>query len=99
MAFLETVGLYPPGSVVELCSGQIAIVVEANPKYRHLPTISIILDADKKRLDKPQFFSLSMVETDGLSKEYLVRKVHRDGSFGISLRDFQDQGLLKHIAS
>jgi HD-GYP domain-containing protein (c-di-GMP phosphodiesterase class II) len=98
LAFLETVGLYPPGSIVELCSGQVAIVVEANPKYRHLPTIAVILDTYKKRLDKPQFFSLSLVETDGLSKEYLIRKVHSDGAFGISLRDFQHQGLLKHIA-
>lgn len=96
LAFLETVGLYPPGSIVELVNGQIGVVVETNPKYRHLPNISVILDADHNRLEKPQIHGLSLIESGELSRDYLIRKVHRDGSFGISLREFQEKGLLKY---
>ena len=99
LAFLETVGLYPPGSVVELVSGKIGIVIEASQKYRHLPCVSVILDAEHKRLDKPEMYNLSLIQTEGLSKEYLIRRVHPDGSFGISLREFQEKGLLKYTGS
>jgi HD-GYP domain-containing protein (c-di-GMP phosphodiesterase class II) len=99
LAFLETVGLYPPGSIVELISGQIAIVVETNQKHRHLPRIALIMDAQHQRLEKPLMINLSLIENDELSKDYLVRRVHRDGSFGISLREFQESGLLKHVAA
>jgi HD-GYP domain-containing protein (c-di-GMP phosphodiesterase class II) len=98
LAFLETVGLYPPGSLVELCSGQIAVVIEANPQFRHLPVVAAILDEQKKRLSKPLIFNLALIEQGTLSKEYLVRKVHRDGSFGVSLREFQDLVLIKQAS-
>ncbi|WP_394200925.1 HD-GYP domain-containing protein [Marinagarivorans algicola] len=99
LAFLETVGLYPPGSIVELISGVVGVVIETNQQYKHLPVVSVLLDADKKPLDKALTYSLSLIETDGLSKDFLVRRVHADGSFGLSLRDFQEKGLLKYSAS
>lgn len=95
LAFLETVGLYPPGSIVELFSGEVGIVIENSQTYRHLPVVSIVLDADKNRYGKPRIFNLSQVETDNLNKDYLIKKVHLNGSFGIYLREFQEKDLLK----
>ncbi len=96
IAFLETVGLYPPGSIVELCSGDIGVVIENSQNYRHLPIVSVVLDADKTPYPKPQTYNLAMTQTDELSKEYLVKRVHPDGSFGLSLRDFHEKGLLNY---
>ena len=94
LAFLETVGLYPPGSIVELGSGDIGVVIENSQSYRHLPIVSVVLDADKNPYPKPQTYNLALIQTDELSKEYLVQSVHPDGSFGLSLRDFHEKGLL-----
>lgn len=96
LAFLETVGLYPPGSIVELCTGDVGVVIETNPGYRHLPVVSLVMNQKKERFEKARIFNLSLTETGNLSADFLVRKVHSDGSFGLYLREFQEQGILKY---
>lgn len=99
LAFLETVGLYPPGSIVELVNGCVGVVVEASQKYKHLPVVTLVLDADKQLMPKPLIYNLSLIEAQELGKEFLVKHVHADGSFGLYLRDFQEKGLLKYASS
>ncbi|MFO1370508.1 MAG: HD-GYP domain-containing protein [Marinagarivorans sp.] len=94
LKFLQTVGLYPPGSIVELHSGQVAIVVETNHKLRHLPKVLLVRDANKKPLDKELFMDLSQIEEGTLAQEYLIKQVWKDRSFGISLRKYIEQGLV-----
>ena len=94
LKFLQTVGLYPPGSIVELHSGQVAIVVETNHKLRHLPKILVVRDQNKKPLEKESFVDLSQVEEGDLSQDYLIKQVWKDQSFGISLRKYMEQGLV-----
>lgn len=93
LKFLQTVGLYPAGSIVELYSGSIGLVIEANPRFRHLPRIVLLLDKDKKHLDKERVLDLSLVEKGDLGKEYLIKQVWKDKSFGITLKSYLDRGL------
>jgi putative nucleotidyltransferase with HDIG domain len=94
LKFLQTVGLYPPGSIVELHSGQVAIVVETNHRLRHLPKVLVVRDTNKKPLDKESFVDLSQVEEGDLPDSYLIKQVWKDQSFGISLRKYMEQGLV-----
>jgi HD-GYP domain-containing protein (c-di-GMP phosphodiesterase class II) len=94
LKFLQTVGLYPPGSIVELHSGQVGIVVETNHKLRHLPKVLLVRDAQKQPLEKDIFIDLAQIEEGDLSKDYLIKQVWKDQSFGISLRRYQEQGLV-----
>jgi hypothetical protein len=93
---LQTVGLYPPGSIVELHSGQVGIVVETNHKLRHLPKVLVVRDEHKKALEKEIFVDLSQVEEGDLPQSYLIKQVWKDQSFGISLRKYMEQGLVLH---
>ncbi|WP_075186783.1 HD-GYP domain-containing protein [Teredinibacter haidensis] len=95
--FIETIGLYPAGSIVELYSGDVGIVLESNQKYRHLPRVILLLDENKKAREKELIKDLVYIESGEIPRKYLVKQVWRDGSFDIRLREYQKKGLvLKH---
>jgi len=95
--FIETIGLYPAGSIVELYSGEVGIVLEANPNRRHLPKVILVLDEQKELREKEVIKDLSRIETGDLPRRFLIKQVWADGSFGICLRDYQRRGLIiKH---
>ena len=91
--FIQTVGLYPPGTVVELIGGQAGLVIEANPNFKHLPKVIVLRDQLKQPIEE-QVVDLSMVQKGKLGKEFLIRNAHVDGAFGISVRQYQAQGKL-----
>lgn len=51
-AFIRAVGIYPAGTLVELSSGEVAVVVAEYRARRLRPKVMILLDADKNKLKK-----------------------------------------------
>ena len=52
--FIQVVGMFPTGTIVELNTGEVAIVVRQNPVRRLRPKVMLILDQNKnKRKDFP----------------------------------------------
>ncbi|WP_096087071.1 HD-GYP domain-containing protein [Agaribacterium haliotis] len=94
LEFIQTIGLYPAGSLVELYSGQIAFVVETNQLRRHLPKVILMLDKDKKPYKQEKLLDLSFIESGELAHDKLIKQVWVDGSFGLSIRDYQKRGLV-----
>ncbi len=94
LEFIKAIGLYPPGSLVELKNGQVAFVVETNHRHHHLPKIITILNENKKKLKKQRVYNLSKIQTGELEKEYLIKEVHRDGTFDVHLKEYTSQGLI-----
>lgn len=48
-AFIRMVGIYPPGTLVELNSGEVALIVTVHPGKKLKPRIEILMDANKSR--------------------------------------------------
>lgn len=48
--FIQAIGIYPVGSIVELSNGEVGIVVSQNDLRRLRPSVMIVLDSDKKPL-------------------------------------------------
>ncbi|WP_308429285.1 HD-GYP domain-containing protein [Cellvibrio zantedeschiae] len=92
LEFIKSVGLYPPGTLVELVNGLIAIVFETNSKYRHLPKVIAVKKQDAK-LEKNVLVDLSGVERGSLDKSFLIKRALNDGSFGVYIKDYREQGL------
>lgn len=92
LEFIQFIGLYPPGSIVELENGIIGLVIATNDEAHHLPKIIKVRDADKQPCEQA-FLDLSLTRTGELSRDYLIRHLHVDGSFGICIRDFKARGL------
>ncbi len=92
--FIKAIGLFPVGSVVELYTGDIGIVIETSLVRRHLPRVAIVLDENHEKKDKTKFVNLAFIEEGDLSKDFLIKKVLPDGEHGVFLREYQEQGIL-----
>lgn len=64
--FIRAIGLYPTGTLVELNTGEVAVVVEQNFKRRLKPKVMIVMDACKQLLDTPLLLDM---ELDGVEKQ------------------------------
>jgi HD-GYP domain-containing protein (c-di-GMP phosphodiesterase class II) len=56
--FIQAVGIYPAGSLVELSSGEVAIVVAEYRSRRLRPQVMVLLDQDKTPLTDVTFIDL-----------------------------------------
>jgi len=92
LEFIKCVGLYPPGSLVELVNGLIGIVLETHQRYRHLPKILVVHDIHKP-LEKERVLNLADIEQGALDKTHLITRALCDGSHGIRIKNYKDKGL------
>jgi putative nucleotidyltransferase with HDIG domain len=92
LEFIKCVGLYPPGSLVELINGLIGIVLQTNQKYRHLPKIIVIKNLNGE-LEKEIILDLDEIEKKNLDKTYLIKRALTDGEYGIRVMDYKERGL------
>ena len=56
--FIQCLGIYPTGTLVELSSGQVGIILSQNRVRRLFPKILLILNADKEHYEKPHTLDL-----------------------------------------
>jgi hypothetical protein len=86
--FVQAIGVFPVGSMIELTTGEVAVVVAHNRIRRLEPKVLVLSDPDKAPLAQP-------VERD-LLKETKVKggqmsRIARGlpgGAFGFKLRDY-----------
>ena len=57
--FIRAIGLYPTGTLVELSTGEVAVVVEQNFERRLKPKVIVVLDSFKNPLDEYLLLDLS----------------------------------------
>jgi HD-GYP domain-containing protein (c-di-GMP phosphodiesterase class II) len=93
LEFIRSVGLYPPGTLVELVNGLVGLVLETHQRYRHLPKIIVVHDLNKP-LEKERVVDLSEIEQGKLGKEFLINRALCDGMHGIRVRDYREKGLI-----
>lgn len=82
--FVQCVGLYPVGSLVELESGEVAVVIVQNRVQRARPRIVILLAADKSVLRS--YHSLDL--RDLQHAEVRIRKALPHGAYNLSREDY-----------
>lgn len=82
--FIRCIGIYPPGAIVELMNGCVGVVMEVNEKYRHLPRVLILRDADG-HIDNPYYLNLTDIEFGDLSSDHLVKATLKNGALGIDV--------------
>ncbi|CAG1022818.1 Cyclic di-GMP phosphodiesterase [Patescibacteria group bacterium] len=86
LKFIEALGIYPPGSVVELKSGEVAIVMDTNPKTKLKPRVLLILDEHKQT--KPiELVDLSVTEKID-TKNRTITQIVRPEKYNIDLTQY-----------
>lgn len=93
MKFIECLGIYPAGSLVELASGEVALVLEVNTKAKLKPKILMLMDADKNPCREFKV-DLAMVSQNVDGHRYVIKKVLRPDECGIDLTKYYRSGLL-----
>lgn len=56
--FIQALGIYPTGTLIELNTGEVAVVVEQTFARRLKPKVAIVVDKDKNRLKEPAILDL-----------------------------------------
>lgn len=91
--FIRLIGIYPPGEIVELNTGEVGIIIGCSPASKLKPKILRVLDANKK-LCKEIVIDLATTTTDANGKPCRVHEVHSSGAFGIDIEAYRRKGLL-----
>jgi len=87
--FIQSIGIYPTGTPVELSTGEVGVIVGQNRVRRLKPRLMLILDADKQPL-KP-FVELDLMELPGAQdgrEAVSIRRSVEPEQFGIDPRQF-----------
>jgi len=97
--FIECLGIYPPGSVIEMQNGEIGIVIEVNPKQKIRPKVILLLDEDKK--PRPErMVDLAKIDLDASGKDYRIKRIVKASDYGIDLNQYYRDGIIeKGLAS
>lgn len=85
--FIQAIGLFPTGSLVELSNGAVAIVVEQNGSRRMRPKVVLVLDAQKRRHDKLRIVDLC-AGADGSDGDLWIRRELAPGAHGVHPEEF-----------
>jgi hypothetical protein len=82
-AFIQAIGVYPIGTLVELSTGQVGVVISQN-KIRHLkPKVMLILDQDKIAYKISPIIDLLHESTDKNGNPIIISNVLEPNSYGI----------------
>ncbi len=88
-AFIQAVGIYPAGTLVELSSGEVAVVVAEYRAKRLRPKVMVLLDADKNKLENSVIVDLrEAAEDDDIPALSIVRGLD-PGAYEIDLTGIQ----------
>jgi len=80
--FIQSVGLYPAGTLVELNTGEVAIVISEYRSRRLRPKVLLLTDDNKVRRDK--FKSFDMMDEDVCAGDgVFIQQSLLPGSYGI----------------
>ena len=84
--FIQCMGIFPIGSIVEMSSGSIGVVIAANRERRLRPRVALILSPEKKPYAPATIVDL-MHTTHEAGKPLEIRKVLPSGSHDINPAD------------
>lgn len=86
--FIQCMGVYPIGSLVELTTGAIGVVATVNRERRLKPKIALILNSDKQKYDKVRVIDLMQEEIQHPKGAPDIKKVIPAGEYGILPSDY-----------
>lgn len=87
--FVQSIGFFPPGTLVEMNDGSIAVVVAQNRRHRLKPEIMVVLDPAHEQCTDFHLIDLQMQVNSQFTHEILyIEKGLEPGSFGIDPAEY-----------
>jgi hypothetical protein len=85
--FVHAISIFPVGSLIELSSGEVAIVLEHNKIRRLEPRVLVLTDEDKEMLAQPVTLDLMAQNKANGAQKKILRGLP-DGAYDIRYRDY-----------
>lgn len=89
--FIESLGTYPLGTILQLDTGEVAVVVDQDEKYRLKPKVMIITDDAGQPIKKKRVISLASDVSESTSPTAKILKDISTESFNINMREIQTE--------
>ncbi len=86
--FAYCVGVFPVGSLVELNSGEVAIVLTHSRSKRSLPTVMVVLDAKKKPYKTPETRDLRLLEPGPDGIPFTIVQDLPPGAYNVDVKQY-----------
>ncbi len=84
--FIQCVGIYPVGTLVELTSGEVGIVISVNPDFRLKPKVNVVLDSNKRPVYPHRVVDLTQHQLTAPEATYAIRQVLTPDAYGIDIK-------------
>lgn len=92
--FIKCIGIFPPGTIVEMTTGEVGIVIAAQRGNRLKPKVILLLDEDKQKRENKRVVDMMKVDLDAGAIPYVIARELANHSYDIDLADYMDQGLV-----
>ncbi|MCK5433402.1 MAG: HD-GYP domain-containing protein, partial [Gammaproteobacteria bacterium] len=86
--FLQCMGVYPTGTVIEMTNGEVGIVISQNSTRRMRPKIMLLLDENKKHLLEYRTVDLTKEFKDSSGYPLNIRRGLDPGECGIDPTEY-----------
>lgn len=86
--FLQCMGVYPTGSLIEMSNGQVGIVLAQNTTRRMRPKVMLLLDEDKKQLNEYKKIDLAEEFEDAENQPLNIYRGLDPGEYGIDPTEY-----------
>ena len=93
-SFIRTIGIYPVGSVVELQTGHIGLVVKLNDSHRLKPVIMLIMNRDKEYYPRRKLVNLASKVWEKRDGKPEVKRILDAKEFNIDIKKIIDEESL-----
>nr|XP_061811798.1 cyclic di-GMP phosphodiesterase PA4108-like [Nerophis lumbriciformis] len=85
--FIQSLGIYPTGTLVELSTGQVALIIEQNYHQRIQPTVLIVLDRSKRPVEKVQKIDLRAHNAAEPEQPISIKRALASGEYDLDAAD------------
>jgi len=86
--FVSSIGVFPVGSLIELSTGEVAIVVAHNKVRRLKPRVLVVTGPDKTRSPHPAMLDLLYENKTGGDEPVYIKRGLPAGAYDLDLKDF-----------
>lgn len=87
-AFIKCLGIYPVGSLVELASGEVGIVISSQPGEHLYPRLMLVRSPEKRPYQPPRMISLARFARTDEEQKYAIRQVLPPDAYGVDMRSY-----------
>lgn len=85
--FIRCIGYFPVGSIVELNTGEVGVVVAQNAEQRLQPKVMVVRDARGQALRPQKFLNLAKLPKATADEPYRIRRTLEYGRAGVTVAE------------